>query len=54
LNETPTPDAPHGLAPLPSGQLQPREALWFGASLLVAGNALSVVGDNALAAILGT
>jgi protoheme IX farnesyltransferase len=39
--------------PLPSGQLQPREALWFGASLLVAGTLYLSLATNALATILG-
>jgi protoheme IX farnesyltransferase len=39
--------------PLPSGQLQPREALWFGASLLVAGMLYLAVTTNALATLLG-
>src|SRR5258706_10852396 len=39
--------------PLPSGQLNPREALWFGASLLVAGTLYLSLPTNALAAILG-
>jgi protoheme IX farnesyltransferase len=39
--------------PLPSGQLQPREALWFGASLLVAGTLYLGLATNALATLLG-
>jgi protoheme IX farnesyltransferase len=39
--------------PLPSGQLQPREALWFGASLLLAGMLYLAVASNALATLLG-
>jgi len=39
--------------PLPSGQLQPREALWFGASLLTAGTLYLAVATNALATLLG-
>ena len=39
--------------PLPSGQLQPREALWFSASLLVAGTLYLSLATNALATILG-
>jgi protoheme IX farnesyltransferase len=39
--------------PLPSGQLQPREALWFGASLLFAGTLYLALASNALATLLG-
>jgi protoheme IX farnesyltransferase len=39
--------------PLPSGQLQPREALWFGAGLLAAGTLYLALATNALATLLG-
>jgi heme o synthase len=39
--------------PLPSGQLQPREALWFGASLIVTGTLYLALATNALATLLG-
>jgi heme o synthase len=39
--------------PLPSGQLQPREALWFGVSLLVTGALYLALASNALATLLG-
>jgi protoheme IX farnesyltransferase len=39
--------------PLPSGQLHPREALWFGASLLFAGTLYLALASNALATLLG-
>jgi heme o synthase len=39
--------------PLPSGQLQPREALWFGVSLLVTGALYLALVSNALATLLG-
>jgi protoheme IX farnesyltransferase len=39
--------------PLPSGHLQPREALWFAASLLVAGTLYLALATNALATMLG-
>jgi protoheme IX farnesyltransferase len=39
--------------PLPSGQLQPREALWFGATLLLAGTLYLALATNALATLLG-
>jgi protoheme IX farnesyltransferase len=39
--------------PLPSGQLQPREALLFGASLLVIGAFYLALASNALATLLG-
>src|SRR6266852_8545994 len=34
--------------PLPSGQLNPREALWLGASLLIAGTLYLALASNAL------
>jgi protoheme IX farnesyltransferase len=39
--------------PLPSGQLQPREALWFGLSLIVAGTLYLALATNPLATLLG-
>jgi protoheme IX farnesyltransferase len=39
--------------PLPSGHLQPREALWFGASLIVIGTLYLALATNALATLLG-
>jgi protoheme IX farnesyltransferase len=39
--------------PLPSGQLQPREVLWFGASLIVIGTLYLALATNALATLLG-
>jgi protoheme IX farnesyltransferase len=39
--------------PLPSGQLQPREALCFGVSLLLAGTLYLALASNALATLLG-
>src|ERR1700730_1631487 len=39
--------------PLPSGQLQPREALMFGATLLLAGTLYLMLASGALATILG-
>jgi protoheme IX farnesyltransferase len=39
--------------PLPSGQLQPREALWFGAGLLFFGTLYLALASNALATLLG-
>jgi heme o synthase len=39
--------------PLPSGQLQPREALWFGVALCVAGALYLYFAAGALAAALG-
>lgn len=39
--------------PLPSGQLRPAEALWFGAGLAVAGAADLWIGSGALASLLG-
>src|ERR1700719_3186587 len=39
--------------PLPSGQLNPREAFWFGVSLIVAGAAYLALATNALATLLG-
>lgn len=39
--------------PLPSGQLQPREALWFGAALIVVGTLYLALATNALATGLG-
>jgi protoheme IX farnesyltransferase len=39
--------------PLPSGQLQPREALWFGASLIVVGTLYLALATNPLATLLG-
>jgi heme o synthase len=39
--------------PLPSGQLQPREALWFGVSLLVTGALYLALASSALATLLG-
>jgi protoheme IX farnesyltransferase len=39
--------------PLPSGQLQPREALWFGWSLIVAGTLYLALATNPLATLLG-
>jgi protoheme IX farnesyltransferase len=38
--------------PLPSGQLHPREALWFGASLVAVGAIYLAVAANALACLL--
>src|SRR5260370_9587080 len=39
--------------PLPSGQLQPREALLFGATLLLAGTLYLILASGALATLLG-
>jgi protoheme IX farnesyltransferase len=39
--------------PLPSGQLHPREALWFGTTLLVAGTLYLSLASNAIATLLG-
>lgn len=39
--------------PLPSGQLQPREAFWFGVSLIAAGTLYLALATNALATLLG-
>src|ERR1700686_2721316 len=39
--------------PLPSGQLNPREAFWFGVSLIVAGAVYLALATNALATLLG-
>src|SRR6202047_3115758 len=39
--------------PLPSGQLAPREALWFGVSLLGFGTLYLALATNALATTLG-
>lgn len=39
--------------PLPSGQLRPAEALWFGVGLAVAGAADLWIGSGALASLLG-
>jgi len=39
--------------PLPSGQLRPAEALWFGLALAVAGAADLWIGSGALASLLG-
>ena len=39
--------------PLPSGQLHPREALRFGASLLITGTLYLALASNALATLLG-
>ena len=39
--------------PLPSGQLQPRKALWFGAGLLFFGTLYLALASNALATLLG-
>jgi protoheme IX farnesyltransferase len=39
--------------PLPSGHLQPREALWFGASFIVIGTLYLALATNALATLLG-
>ena len=39
--------------PLPSGQLAPREALWFAASLLAFGTSYLALATNALATLLG-
>jgi protoheme IX farnesyltransferase len=39
--------------PLPSGQLQPREALWFGAGLIVVGTLYLALATNPLATLLG-
>ncbi len=39
--------------PLPSGQLNPREALWFGLSLILIGTAYLALATNALATLLG-
>src|SRR5882672_417935 len=39
--------------PLPSGQLKPREAFWFGMSLIVIGVAYLALATNALATLLG-
>jgi len=38
--------------PLPSGQLQPREAFWFGAGLVAAGILYLALATNALASLL--
>src|SRR5580700_2932200 len=39
--------------PLPSGQLKPREAFWFGVSLIVSGTIYLALTTNALATLLG-
>jgi protoheme IX farnesyltransferase len=39
--------------PLPSGQLNPREAFWFGVGLIVAGTLYLALATNALATLLG-
>src|SRR5712671_1091627 len=39
--------------PLPSGQLKPREAFWFGMSLIVIGTLYLALATNALATALG-
>src|SRR6202163_2369550 len=39
--------------PLPSGQLNPRKALWFGAGLLFFGTLYLALASNALATALG-
>src|SRR5579859_3820444 len=39
--------------PLPSGQLQPREVLLFGATLLLAGTLYLLLASGALATVLG-
>src|SRR6202171_2214409 len=39
--------------PLPSGQLKPREAFWFGMSLIVIGTLYLALATNALATVLG-
>ncbi len=39
--------------PLPSGQLIPREALWFGVSLIAGGALILAMATNALATLLG-
>jgi heme o synthase len=39
--------------PLPSGQLSPREAFWFGVSLIVIGTLYLALATNALATLLG-
>jgi protoheme IX farnesyltransferase len=39
--------------PLPSGQLNPREAFWFGLSLIVIGTLYLALATNALATLLG-
>src|SRR5579864_9619341 len=39
--------------PLPSGQLSPREALWFGLSLILIGTAYLALATNPLATLLG-
>ena len=39
--------------PLPSGQLSPREAFWFGVSLIVVGTLYLALATNALATLLG-
>ena len=39
--------------PLPSGQLQPVEALWFGVGLVAAGTIYLLLATNALASLLG-
>src|ERR1017187_9436118 len=39
--------------PLPSGQLQPWEALWFGVSLIALGTLYLALATNALATLLG-
>src|SRR5271170_2071883 len=39
--------------PLPSGQLKPVEALWFGVSLIVVGTLYLALATNALATMLG-
>jgi len=39
--------------PLPSGQLQPFEALWFGMGLVAAGTIYLLLATNALASLLG-
>jgi protoheme IX farnesyltransferase len=39
--------------PLPSGHLKPREAFWFGASLIAIGTIYLALATNALATVLG-
>jgi protoheme IX farnesyltransferase len=39
--------------PLPSGQLQPREAFWFGVGLIATGSLYLALATNALATLLG-
>src|SRR6202163_2999298 len=39
--------------PLPSGQLKPREAFWFGLNLIAVGTVYLALATNALATLLG-